>query len=109
MSASWRVGSDAGNYRARCGPAYEPGPDARDREARHGREDDRATWRELKIHRDPRAVRTMLVAFPGHLQVAGMGSISEVFDGEWPHVPHGCVAQAWSVAEVLRCWKRTAG
>ena len=62
----------------------------------------------LKINRDPRAVRTMLAAFPGHLQMAGMGSISEVFDGEWPHVPHGCIAQAWSVAEVLRCWKRTA-
>jgi glycogen debranching enzyme len=32
-----------------------------------------------------------------------------VFDGDQPHVPHGCIAQAWSVAEVLRCWKRTLG
>jgi glycogen debranching enzyme len=30
-----------------------------------------------------------------------------VFDGEQPHIPHGCIAQAWSVAEILRCWKRT--
>lgn len=51
-------------------------------------------------------VRSLLAAFPGHLQVAGIGSISEVFDGDSPHTPHGCIAQAWSVAEVLRCWKK---
>ena len=33
-----------------------------------------------------------------------MGSISEVFDAEPPYTPRGCIAQAWSVAEVLRCW-----
>lgn len=37
-----------------------------------------------------------------HLSDAGLGSISEVFDGDPPHEPRGCVAQAWSVAEVLR-------
>lgn len=62
----------------------------------------------LKTHADPARVRALLEAFPGHLQVAGLGTISEVFDGEPPHAPHGCIAQAWSVAEVLRCWKRTA-
>jgi glycogen debranching enzyme len=35
---------------------------------------------------------------------AGLGSISEVFDGEPPHKPRGCIAQAWSVAEPLRAY-----
>jgi predicted glycogen debranching enzyme len=62
----------------------------------------------LKVEEDAGAARWLLAHFPAHLHVAGLGSISEVFDGEWPHAPHGCIAQAWSVAEVLRCWKRTA-
>jgi glycogen debranching enzyme len=37
-----------------------------------------------------------------HLTEAGLGQISEIFDGDSPHVPGGCVAQAWSVAELLR-------
>jgi predicted glycogen debranching enzyme len=38
---------------------------------------------------------------------ACIGSISEIFDAEPPYSPRGCVAQAWSVAEVLRCWRKT--
>jgi len=37
-----------------------------------------------------------------HLTDAGLGQISEIFDGDLPHHPRGCFAQAWSVAEVLR-------
>jgi predicted glycogen debranching enzyme len=37
-----------------------------------------------------------------HLEQAGLGFISEIFDGDPPHEPKGCIAQAWSVAEVLR-------
>jgi predicted glycogen debranching enzyme len=37
-----------------------------------------------------------------HLSDAGLGHISEIFDGDPPHRPVGCIAQAWSVAEVLR-------
>ena len=44
-----------------------------------------------------------------HLPEFGVGSIAEVFDAEPPFTPRGCVAQAWSVAEVLRCWEKTAG
>src|SRR5690606_5195709 len=62
----------------------------------------------IKVHGDAAAARILLEEFPRHLHVAGLGSISEVFDGDAPHTPHGCIAQAWSVAEVLRCWKRTA-
>ena len=39
-----------------------------------------------------------------HLQEAGLGTISEIFDGEAPHAPKGCIAQAWSVAEILRVY-----
>jgi glycogen debranching enzyme len=38
---------------------------------------------------------------------AGVGSISEIFDAEQPFAPGGCMAQAWSVAEVLRAWLKT--
>ena len=41
---------------------------------------------------------------PGTSSEACVGQISEVFDAEAPFLPRGCVAQAWSVAEVLRCW-----
>ena len=39
-----------------------------------------------------------------YLADAGLGSISEIFDGDPPYTPRGCIAQAWSVAEVLRVW-----
>jgi len=39
-----------------------------------------------------------------HLKTAGLGTISEVFDGDYPHSPGGCIAQAWSVAEILRAY-----
>ncbi len=39
-----------------------------------------------------------------HLFYAGLGQISEVFDGDAPHRPGGCFAQAWSVAEILRTY-----
>jgi glycogen debranching enzyme len=39
-----------------------------------------------------------------HLSDAGIGTISEIFDAEPPHLPRGCMAQAWGVAEVLRAY-----
>lgn len=39
-----------------------------------------------------------------HLQEAGLGTISEIFDGDEPHRPRGCISQAWSVAEILRAY-----
>jgi glycogen debranching enzyme len=50
--------------------------------------------------------RTFLSGFEAHLNEACIGNISEIFDGTAPFTPRGCVAQAWSVAEVLRCLKR---
>ncbi len=37
---------------------------------------------------------------------AGLGQISEIFDGDTPHTPRGCIAQAWSVAAAIHIWKR---
>ncbi len=48
--------------------------------------------------------RGWLRPFRSHLREAGLGTISETFDGDPPHWPRGCVAQAWSVAEVLRVY-----
>jgi predicted glycogen debranching enzyme len=63
----------------------------------------------LKIHPDDRAgARQFLRGFQEHLGDACLGSISEIFDASQPFIPRGCVAQAWSVAEVLRCWIKTA-
>lgn len=63
----------------------------------------------LKLYpQDPKAARKFLETFPEHLSDAGMGTISEVFDAREPHRDGGCIAQAWSVAEVLRCWVKTA-
>ncbi len=53
-------------------------------------------------HRD--AARGFLLPFKHHLKDACLSTISEVFDGDPPHAPRGCAAQAWSVAEVLRVW-----
>jgi len=46
--------------------------------------------------------------FIPHLSAGALGTISEIFDAEPPYTPRGCVAQAWSVAEVLRSWVKTA-
>jgi predicted glycogen debranching enzyme len=42
--------------------------------------------------------------FRGNISNAGLGNISEIFDGDPPHKPRGCIAQAWSVAEPLRAY-----
>ena len=61
----------------------------------------------LKVHPGELAqARQYLDGFERHLGEAGLGSISEIFDAESPFTPRGCIAQAWSVAEVLRCWKQ---
>ncbi len=66
----------------------------------------------LKIHDFSPAARRQgrqwLSAFDEHIEAAGVGFISEVFDGDPPHNPGGCIAQAWSVAEVLRAKRLVA-
>jgi predicted glycogen debranching enzyme len=57
-------------------------------------------WRRLIP--DDAQVRTFLAGFPDSLQAAGVGTLSEICDAEAPYLARGCIAQAWSVAEVLR-------
>ncbi len=47
-------------------------------------------------------LKEMLPALRAHLADAGLGTVSEIFDGDAPHTPRGCISQAWSVAELLR-------
>lgn len=61
----------------------------------------------LKVKPDRASARRLLLHFQDHLFDAGIGSISEIFDADDPHRPGGCIAQAWSVAEVLRAWLKT--
>ncbi|HEX6058651.1 MAG TPA: amylo-alpha-1,6-glucosidase [Gemmatimonadaceae bacterium] len=64
----------------------------------------------LRAYPDDRAgARRVLEAFPERMSEFGVGSIAEIFDAEPPFTSRGCIAQAWSVAEVLRCWVKTAG
>jgi predicted glycogen debranching enzyme len=56
--------------------------------------------------RDLGPVRATLANLLRSAQSGGLGTIGEVFDGDLPHQPGGAIAQAWSVAEVLRGWRR---
>jgi glycogen debranching enzyme len=60
----------------------------------------------IKVHEGAASARLQaekwLAALQEHLSDAGLGHISEIFDGDTPQRPVGCIAQAWSVAEILR-------
>ncbi|HEY6411866.1 MAG TPA: amylo-alpha-1,6-glucosidase, partial [Ktedonobacteraceae bacterium] len=62
----------------------------------------------LRVHTDRKALRLLLQPLIEHLWETCLGTISEVAEPESPFTPAGCFAQAWSVAEVLRCWLLTA-
>jgi predicted glycogen debranching enzyme len=63
----------------------------------------------LKVYpEDKTGARRALEGFVPHLNAGCIGSINEIFDAEPPFTPRGCIAQAWSVAEVLRCWVKTS-
>lgn len=67
----------------------------------------------LRVYgRTPAALRlaeAALLPLRDHLLEFGLGSIAEIFDGDAPHHPRGCPAQAWSVAELLRVWVEELG
>jgi predicted glycogen debranching enzyme len=63
----------------------------------------------LRAYGDPEAARSFLAPFEHHLSDFGLGSIAEIFEGDAPFRPVGCIAQAWSVAEVLRAWRVVNG
>ena len=63
----------------------------------------------LKLHPgDETTCRGFLSQLADHANEACIGTISEIFDGNAPYFPRGCNSQAWSLAEVLRCWVKTS-
>ncbi len=63
----------------------------------------------FKVYGDRAAARALLEPIANHLSAYGLGTVAEIFDGEPPHLPAGCIAQAWGVAETLRAWKALSG
>jgi predicted glycogen debranching enzyme len=61
----------------------------------------------LRVYNDPALAASHLEPFAHHLMAHGLGSASEIFNGDSPFTPNGCIAQAWTVAEVLRAWLAT--
>jgi predicted glycogen debranching enzyme len=58
----------------------------------------------LKVYNNVEQAKTYLNPFADHLGGAGVGTISEIFDGDAPFEPKGCIAQAWSVAQLLQVY-----
>ena len=101
---------------AACDPAYQ-GICAGDQAQRDGAYHQGTVWSWLiapyaeahfRVHGDAAAALAVLQPLEMHLSDAGLGSISEIFDGDPPHFPRGAIAQAWGVAEVLRVWRLLA-
>ncbi len=59
----------------------------------------------MRFHGNRTHARKLLEPlFEKHIKEVGIGTISEIFDGDFPHKPRGCISQAWSVAELLRAY-----
>jgi predicted glycogen debranching enzyme len=61
-----------------------------------------------RVYRDRKAALRLLEPLGRQIYSSGLGTLSEIFDGDVPFTPRGCIAQAWSVAEVLRAWAEIA-
>jgi predicted glycogen debranching enzyme len=61
----------------------------------------------LRVYADRTAALSFLDPLGKQIHSHGLGTLSEIFDGDAPHTPRGCIAQAWTVAEVLRAWRAT--
>jgi len=59
---------------------------------------------QYRVTGDAAGAQALLSPIAEHLRDAGLGQVSEIFDGDPPHTPRGCPAQAWSVACVLEAW-----
>jgi predicted glycogen debranching enzyme len=90
-------------------PRYHGGPVQRDGAYHQG-----TVWSWLagpfalahyRAYGDATRARRLLESTADHLREACLGQVSEIFDGDAPHAPRGCFAQAWGVAEILRAWR----
>jgi predicted glycogen debranching enzyme len=59
----------------------------------------------LRVYQDPDVAASFLEPMLKHVEAAGLGTASEIFDGDPPFAPRGCIAQAWTVGETLRAWR----
>jgi len=57
-----------------------------------------------RVYRDRNVALTFLEPLGRQVCAQGLGTLSEIFDGDAPHAPRGCIAQAWTVSETLRAW-----
>jgi predicted glycogen debranching enzyme len=62
----------------------------------------------FRVHQDREAALRFLEPLGRQIYTSGLGTLSEIFDGDAPFTPRGCIAQAWTVAEVLRAWQELA-
>ncbi len=62
----------------------------------------------LRVYGNATEAMSFLEPTFGHIKAAGLGTASEIFDGDPPFTPNGCVAQAWTVGETLRAWRAIA-
>ena len=61
-----------------------------------------------RVYHDRAAAMRFLEPLGRQIFASGLGTLSEIFDGDPPFTPRGSIAQAWTVAEVLRAWKELA-
>ncbi|MCL7419680.1 MAG: amylo-alpha-1,6-glucosidase [Methylobacter sp.] len=89
-------------------PRYQGNPEQRDGAYHQG-----TVWAWLigpfidahyRVYQDAEKALSFLDSFRQHLNEAGLGQVSEIFDAEPPFTARGCFAQAWSVGEILRVW-----
>ena len=59
----------------------------------------------FRVYRDRQLALSFLEPLCQQIQAHGLGTLSEIADGDAPFSPRGCVAQAWTVAETLRAWQ----
>jgi predicted glycogen debranching enzyme len=102
------LGRNEAGYRGR----YAGGPIERDEAYHQG-----TVWgwllgpfvlAHLRAYGDPGDAMSFLEPMFDHIKSAGLGTASEIFDGDPPFAPNGCIAQAWTVGETLRAWRAIA-
>jgi predicted glycogen debranching enzyme len=63
----------------------------------------------FRVYRDAKAAAGFLEPLGKQIYSDGLGTLSEIFEGDSPFHARGCIAQAWTVGEVLRAWRATIG
>jgi glycogen debranching enzyme len=59
----------------------------------------------FRVYADRAASLRFLEPLGQQIRSYGLGTLAEIFDGDPPHTPRGCIAQAWTVGEILRAWR----